>query len=487
MPGDKVIRENFGRDVVLDLTERDAEFENDYFPLYEVFDSRDWFYSWRDYWRERDRDVQDLDNKIVRGVVESIERYKMPIIRLDRGNSREAICLVFEKVNVGGKKLDAFELLTAIYAAASFDLREDWNGTTAKGNDGRRGRILGDQHKKSVLSKITNTDFLQACALLYSRDKRLAKEKEGLTGKSLPQISCNRDALLALPLDAYQKYADAVEQGFRDTGVFLNELKIIWQRDIPYPPSLVTLASVFAILGKDAQTLAAKNKIARWFWSITLGELYGSSTESRLAKDVPDLVNWIEGGEDVPRSVVESIFQQDRLKTLRSRLSAAYKGIHALTMKQGCRDFISGSPTDIMTFFNDKIDIHHIFPKDWCKKQGMNPKVFDSIINKTPLSKKSNITVGGHAPSVYLKRIEKSQGISSEELDNILRSHLIEPEHLRNDDFEAFYEARMAALSGLVSDAMDKAVVFEHGANEQETELDDIESEVEDELEEEAV
>ena len=140
-----------------------------------------------------------------------------------------------------------------------------------------------------------------------------------------------------------------------------------------------------------------------------------------------------------------------------------------------------------MTFFNDRIDIHHIFPKDWCKKKGMNPKVFDSIINKTPLSKKSNITVGGHAPSVYLKRIEKSQGISSEELDDILRSHLIEPEHLRNDDFEAFYDARMTALSGLVGDAMEKSVVFEHGANEEEIELKIFESEVEDDLEEEAV
>ncbi len=29
---------------------------------------------------------------------------------------------------MGGKKLDAFELVTAINAASKFDLREDWNG-----------------------------------------------------------------------------------------------------------------------------------------------------------------------------------------------------------------------------------------------------------------------------------------------------------------------------------------------------------------------
>ena len=69
-------------------------------------------------------------------MLERIERYKMPIIRLDRKNSREAICLVFEKVNVGGKKLDAFELVTAIYAADQFDLREDWNGDRTRAKPG---------------------------------------------------------------------------------------------------------------------------------------------------------------------------------------------------------------------------------------------------------------------------------------------------------------------------------------------------------------
>lgn len=30
---------------------------------------------------------------------------------------KEAVCVVFEKVNTGGKPLDAFELVTAMYAA----------------------------------------------------------------------------------------------------------------------------------------------------------------------------------------------------------------------------------------------------------------------------------------------------------------------------------------------------------------------------------
>jgi hypothetical protein len=143
-------------------------------------------------------------------------------------------------------------------------------------------------------------------------------------------------------------------------------------------------------------------------------------------------------------------------------------------MKHGCGDFVSGKPTDIMTFFNEKIDIHHVFPQDWCKKAGIKPAVYNSIVNKTPLSKKSNIMIGGDAPSVYLKRIQDKQGLSSEKLDAILRTHLIDPKHLREDDFNGFFKARMEVLSGIVGEAMGKPVVQGEGSNEPEQDVVDL-------------
>ena len=119
-----------------------------------------------------------------------------------------------------------------------------------------------------------------------------------------------------------------------------------------------------------------------------------------------------------------------------------------------------------MTFFNDRIDIHHVFPQDWCKKSGIKPAVFNSIINKTPLSKRSNILIGGDAPSVYLKRIQEKQGLSPDKLDTILRTHLIEPEHLRKDDFDAFVASRTEALANIVAGAMGKRVVEADEADE---------------------
>jgi hypothetical protein len=112
-------------------------------------------------------------------------------------------------------------------------------------------------------------------------------------------------------------------------------------------------------------------------------------------------------------------------------------------------------------YFDDKIDIHHIFPQEWCRKNGIESKRCDSIVNKTPISAKTNRMIGANAPSVYLGRIQKSAGIESQRMDAILQSHVIEPAPLRGDDFLAFFKAREKALLDRVEAAMGKPIARE--------------------------
>lgn len=127
-----------------------------------------------------------------------------------------------------------------------------------------------------------------------------------------------------------------------------------------------------------------------------------------------------------------------------------------------------------MTFYNDKIDIHHIFPQKWCRDNGIPAHVYNSVINKSPLSKRTNGYIGGKAPSYYLKRIQEEKGISEETMDQLLRTHLINPEHLRTDNFDAFYEHRMKALGEMVGTAMGKPIVYGQGSDEPELEMPGI-------------
>lgn len=455
VPPDRVRRTNFGKDVELDLSAPALEYEKMLFPLNQTLDPLTWILGCIGHWQEkgvpRMADIQRFQNE----VLNRIQSYAMPVIKLSKDNSREAVCTVFEKVNVGGKKLDAFELVTAIYAASGFDLREDWAGT--KTSHGRLGRMREKVTAKGVFADLASTDFLQACTVLHTRDLRQQAIAAGATGKEVPPVTCTREALLGLPKDAYLKYADAVEAGFIEVAKFLNEQKIIWGRDVPYPPQMVALAATFALLPPALRNAASAAKLAQWFWSGVLGEFYGSATETKIARDVPDLLAWLDGGP-LPRTIGDTSFQAARFDTLRSRLSAAYKGFHALLMRSGCRDFVTGKSVDTMTVFADALDIHHIFPRAWCDKNGIPPQRYNSIINKTALSKATNIAIGGHAPSHYLARIEEKHGLSPQQLDDILRSHLIDPALLRADDFEGFWKARKAALAALAADAQGKPV-----------------------------
>ena len=198
-----------------------------------------------------------------------------------------------------------------------------------------------------------------------------------------------------------------------------------------------------------------------WYWNGVFGELYGSTVETRIAKDFIEVPKWLDGGPE-PSTITETLFRPDRLKTMRMRLSAAYKGMNALLMKEGAKDLALGQDFSYTVFFDENVDIHHIFPQDWCKKMGISPSVFDSIINKTPLSYRTNRIIGGIAPSEYLGKLEKGNNgtpsISSDRLDGYLQSHLIDPVLLRSDNFNTFMEDRQKQLLALIEQATGKAV-----------------------------
>ncbi len=472
IPEDRMIRTDFGREVVMDLSTSENEYKALMYPVTQVFDWDRWQDGFDQYWRgDNNESVRETFRKFKREVLENFKYYRVPVISLDRSTSKEAVCVVFEKVNTGGKSLDAFELVTAMYAAEGHELRKDWYG--ADGHKGRHRRFVDTlrpaDSEAGIIANVSNTDFLQAVSLFYTRERRREAERVGKTGKELPAVIGNRQALLNLPLAAYKQYEKQVEHGFIQAAKFLHMLHIYRIFDLPYQSQIVPLAAIIADIGDAWEHDTNRAKLVLWYWNGVFGELYGSAVESRIARDFMEVPRWLQGGPD-PTTVSETIFRADRLKTMRMRLSAAYKGMNALLMKEGAQDFRSGQKFDHTVFFGENVDIHHIFPQDWCKKQGFKSAIYDSIINKTPLSFRTNRIIGGVAPSEYLAKLEKGDkqtpAIKQDQLDAYLRSHLIEPIILRGGDFEAFMSDRQKRLLVLIEKATGKAAYA--GASQEE-------------------
>jgi hypothetical protein len=482
VPEDRVVRGEFGREGGPDLSTAEQEYQLMMYPVTQVFDWDRWQDGFDKHWKgDENEKHRELFRQFKREVLENFKYYRLPVIALDRNTSKEAVCVVFEKVNTGGKPLDAFELVTAMYAAEGHELRKDWYGD--ENQKGRQRRFVDAlrpaDSEAGILANVGNTDFLQAVSLFHTRERRRLAELAGKEGKELPAVTGNRQALLGLPLVAYKKYEKQVEDGFMKAAKFLHMLHIYRIYDLPYQSQIVPLAAILADLGDAWEHEANRAKLVRWFWNGVFGELYGSAVETRIARDFIEVPLWLKDRAE-PSTVSETIFRADRLKTMRMRLSAAYKGVNALLMKAGAQDFRSGQKFDHTVFFGENVDIHHIFPQDWCKKQGVKPAVFDSIINKTPLSFRTNRIIGGVAPSTYLAKLIKGDAanppIDAAKLNVYLRSHLIDPAKLFADDFAGFMEDRQKQLLGLIEQAMGKAAyggsVIEEGEDVETTEAE---------------
>ena len=428
IPEDRVIRKDFGRSVALDLSTLDAECRAEMFPLCGVFDSaatNKWMMHYVQLDKEKVSERLQRWDRFQKEVLANFSSYLVPVIVLTKGTPKEAVCTVFEKVNTGGVPLNVFELLTATFAAENFQLKDDWYA--------RREKLRG----RRINSTLESTDFLQAVALLATRSRKIS-----WTGadSDAPGVSCKRKDILRLTLDEYRQWADAATEGFDWAAKFLAQEGIFTAGDVPYRTQLVPLAAIRATLGDDIENHGTIARIRQWYWSGVLGELYGGAIETRFARDLEQVVDWVQSDGPAPGTVSAASFNSSRLLTLRTRNSAAYKGLYALLMRNGCLDWQKHKQISLASFFDYSIDIHHIFPKRWCTQNDVDDAQRESIVNKTAISYDTNRRIGGRAPSDYLPILEQRAGVSADQLDQIVATHAINTAALRADDFDRFFE-----------------------------------------------
>lgn len=444
------VRTNFGRDIALDLSSREKEIEAFCFPCREILDSSAWEYALVSFPEKFAKFIN-----FRRRVLDPFRNYALPVIRLKRETPKEAVCLVFEKVNTGGVPLSVFELVTATWAVDGFNLREDWFGDRL-GSGGRFKRLGA----RPLLREVQPTDFLQGISLLDSYERRMRDLGSGRSGKEVTGVTAKREHILELPLSSFTKWAEPLTNGLVQAERFLRSEGFHNAKFLPYGSQLIPLGAVMAHLGERWLEPKIRVKIAQWFWCGVLGELYGGSVETRVALDLQQLLAWVlDPAAPEPATVQTAGFHPNRLDTLRSRTSAAYRGLYVLLQREGAADFFWKARIVELDRDEAKLDIHHIFPKQWCKEAGISPLSYDSIVNKTAISYKANRMIGGSAPSVYLMQLQRHEHVqlAQDEMDAILRTHLIEPSILRADAFDAFYASRKAALLAVVERAMGKA------------------------------
>jgi hypothetical protein len=208
-------------------------------------------------------------------------------------------------------------------------------------------------------------------------------------------VSAKREDVLKLTLDDYLEWRDQLREAFIWVSDFLADRHIFGTKFLPYPKQLVPLAAIRAVMGKDADLIGPKANLVRWFWCGILGELYGGAIETRFVRDLEQVPAWAMGEPDTttPNTINDATFAESRLHSLRTRQAAAYKGIYALLLGNEARDWMLDKALDKVQYTSLAIDIHHIFPQDWCKKNGIDDEHRESVVNKTAVSATTNRTI----------------------------------------------------------------------------------------------
>ena len=453
IPEDKRLRSS--KNVIeADYSTAELEYQNMVFPLKDIFNSYAWANGFRKHWNQ-DQDKLRLWDTFHNSIVRNFDLYEIHVFSLGKNTPPAAVCQVFEKLNTGGVALTVFELLTARFAIDGFKLGEDW--------EARKQQLKNIGGVKSpVLGKVSNTDFLQAVTLLATRKRQAA-------------ISCKRADMLKLELEEYQEWADPLMDGFKWAASFLALQNVRDAKFLPYRSQLIPLAAILTVLKKEMLTPSERKKLAQWYWCGVFGELYAGTPATRFAQDLPDVVEWMRGGDTIPRTVDNALFRSRRLLSLQSLRSAAYKGVHSLILRGNPCDWSTGLKMEHFNEFDYAVDIHHIFPQKWCSDRKIDKDKCNSIVNKTPLYAPTNRKLGANAPSEYTSAIEKDEENDEAKLDERLKSHFIDPNLLRADKFNDFFNARHRKLVEQIEQAMGKDAVWDDDEGEELPDDDDDE------------
>ncbi|NMC68119.1 MAG: hypothetical protein GYA61_07830, partial [Spirochaetales bacterium] len=126
-------------------------------------------------------------------------------------------------------------------------------------------------------------------------------------------------------------------------------------------------------------------------------------------------------------------------------------------VKNNDKGFLSKDITvqDLITL---KGDVHHLFPREYLKKQGFDKGMYNQIANYVMAQSEINIAIGSKAPDVYFKEIlDQCNGsrlkyggiVSLDELKQNMKMHCI-PENIFEMDakhYQEFLEIRRKLMS----------------------------------------
>lgn len=156
--------------------------------------------------------------------------------------------------------------------------------------------------------------------------------------------------------------------------------------------------------------------VRRWFVLSKLTGRYSASVESSFDRDIK-LIEGSDFAEVLDREERGSLSDAfwdvtlpERLNTYGAGRGALFQTFLASQVKAGNMGFLS-TDINVESMLRHRGDIHHLFPKNYLQKLGMNKSMYNQLANYVYMQQEVNIKVGDAPPQVYFaKVIEQCKG-----------------------------------------------------------------------------
>lgn len=391
---------------------------------------------------------KDITTHKVYRVLNGIFTYPFVFYPLSNARDLPDICNIFARVNAKGMKLSTFDLMNAFLYPKGIELRKDlWENL-----DNQLLKEI-DANMNEYLLKLISLVKQNYCSSRYvynlipgqktiRKDEHGKKREEILIGDSgefenLWKESC--------------RYAEKARGTIMNTGD--SDFGAIKTEFIPNTTIVPVLGAILWEHKHDPDDTSFKNNLKKWYWSAVFSEDYSGSSDSVMAKDFRDWKEWINNGKSIERinRLSQGLIDELDLKNVRKG-SARYNAILCILALNNAKDFYKGRIVGTGDYSNEKINDHHIFPKQVKGLDQETSKTFsetkDSIANRTLLLDETNNRIKNKSPSQYIEELVGKHG-DERKVRSILQRHFINEkafEYMKEDHFDNFVIEREKAI-----------------------------------------
>lgn len=195
-----------------------------------------------------------------------------------------------------------------------------------------------------------------------------------------------------------------------------------------------------------------ENYVRRWFVLSILTGRYSASPESQFDADIKNIASKDFGEylSDVEKAVLsDSFFDVALIQNLDTSVASSpyFNVFLASQVKSNDKGFLSKDIT-VNDMITHRGDIHHIFPKEYLKKNGLKKGQYNQIANYVYMQTEINIQVGSKAPNVYFKELKDQCNGGQQKYGSICDNQLLLenfkanciPESIFEMDFNSYNE-----------------------------------------------